>query len=107
MLEPQGRTITFISDRGPGLLKAFDHVFPGNPHLYCYHHLTNNLRDKYKGQGFSVVDEVIKAFQNVAYASTEAQYHHMLRKLVAAGGAAIINNFINDTLLQYWCRAFF
>ncbi|XP_004297882.1 PREDICTED: uncharacterized protein LOC101294258 [Fragaria vesca subsp. vesca] len=39
LLEPQGRIITFISDRGVDLLKAFDLIFPGNPHLYCYHYL--------------------------------------------------------------------
>ncbi|KAL6218604.1 hypothetical protein ACLB2K_011814 [Fragaria x ananassa] len=29
LLEPQGRIITFISDRGVGLWKAFDLIFPG------------------------------------------------------------------------------
>ncbi|XP_061997916.1 uncharacterized protein LOC133715427 isoform X3 [Rosa rugosa] len=43
LLEPQGRVITFISDRGIGLLSAFEKVFPGNPHLFCYKHLVVNL----------------------------------------------------------------
>ncbi|XP_004309405.1 PREDICTED: uncharacterized protein LOC101302999, partial [Fragaria vesca subsp. vesca] len=55
LLEPQGRIITFISDRGVGLLKAFDLIFPSNPHLYCYHHLRYNLSRKYKNKGGEIV----------------------------------------------------
>ncbi|XP_062014176.1 uncharacterized protein LOC133730640 [Rosa rugosa] len=36
LLEPHGRVIMFISDRGVGLFSAFDKIFPGNPHLFCY-----------------------------------------------------------------------
>ncbi|XP_024199871.1 uncharacterized protein LOC112203081 [Rosa chinensis] len=58
LLEPQGRVITFISDRGVGLLSAFDKVFAGNPHLFCYKHLVANLAGKYRGKvgGADIID---------------------------------------------------
>lgn len=87
LLEPHERVITFISDHGHGLLGAFDKVFLGNPHLYCYHHLQFNLKDKYKGKrrDFALKDILQKNFK-VAYSSTEREYYHNLRELQAEGG---------------------
>nr|XP_004295029.2 PREDICTED: uncharacterized protein LOC101291507 isoform X1 [Fragaria vesca subsp. vesca] len=80
LLEPQGRIITFISDRGVGLLKAFDLIFPGNPHLYCYHHLRYNLSRKYKNKGGEiVVADVLQKFFKVAYTSTEKSFYFHLK----------------------------
>lgn len=108
LLDTQGRVITFISDRGHGLLSAFDIVFPGNPHLYCYHHLTHNLKKRYTGKGHTVViDDVLSKFMKVAYSSTERQYFHHLRDLREVGGANIIDDFIKEIPLEHWCRAFF
>ena len=51
----QGRLVTFMSDRGTGLLSAFDKVFAGWPHLFCYKHLVSNLMDKFRGRGNAYV----------------------------------------------------
>ncbi|XP_004308493.1 PREDICTED: uncharacterized protein LOC101312874 [Fragaria vesca subsp. vesca] len=108
LLEPQGRIITFISDRGVGLLKAFDLIFPGNPHLYCYHHLRYNLSRKYKNKrGEIVVADVLQKFFKVAYASTEKSFYFHLKNLRDEGGAATIDEFIREIPLEHWCRAFF
>ncbi|KAL6189363.1 hypothetical protein ACLB2K_040752 [Fragaria x ananassa] len=108
LLEPQGRIITFISDRGVGLLKAFDLIFPGNPHLYCYHHLRYNLSRKYKNKGGEiVVADVLQKFFKVAYASTEKSFYFHLKNLRDEGGAATIDEFIREIPLEHWCRAFF
>ena len=108
LLEPQGRIITFISDRGVGLLKAFDLIFPGNPHLYCYDHLRYNLSRKYKNKGGEiVVADVLQKFFKVAYASTEKSFYFHLKNLRDEGGAATIDEFIREIPLEHWCRAFF
>ncbi|XP_024163890.1 uncharacterized protein LOC112170833 [Rosa chinensis] len=74
LLEPHGRVITFISDRGVGLLSAFDKIFLGNPHIFYYKHLTHNLMSKYNGKGSSVLkDDVKKKFFELAYSCTEKE----------------------------------
>ncbi|XP_062028709.1 uncharacterized protein LOC133744654 [Rosa rugosa] len=108
LLEPQGRVITFISDRGTGLLSAFDKVFPGHPHLFCYKHLVANLAAKYKGKSNSVmIDEVKQKFFKVAYSSTEKEYRFNLRLLRQEGGAEIIDPFLAEIPVEHWCRAFY
>ncbi|KAL6217787.1 hypothetical protein ACLB2K_011004 [Fragaria x ananassa] len=104
----KGRIITFISNRGVGLLKTFDLIFPGNPHLYCYHHLRYNLSRKYKNKGGEiVVADVLQKFFKVAYASTEKSFYFHLKNLRDKGGAATIDEFIREIPLEHWCRAFF
>ncbi|KAL6125947.1 hypothetical protein ACLB2K_073998 [Fragaria x ananassa] len=108
LLEPHGRIITFISDRGVGLLKAFDLIFPSNPHLYCYHHLRYNLSRKYKNKGGEiVVADVLQKLFKVAYASTEKSFYFHLKHLRDEGGATIIDEFRREIPLEHWCRAFF
>ena len=90
------------------MLKAFDLIFPGNPHLYCYHHLRYNLSRKYKNKGGEiVVADVLQKFFKVAYASTEKSFYFHLKNLRDEGGAAIIDEFIREIPLEHWCRAFF
>nr|XP_011465817.1 PREDICTED: uncharacterized protein LOC105351915 [Fragaria vesca subsp. vesca] len=108
LLEPQGRVITFISDRGGGLLKAFNQVFPGNPHLFCFHHLRYNLTQKYRNKrNVVVLAQVLQKFFKVAYASTERAYYHHLQALRDEGGAEVIDEFIAEIPLENWCHAFF
>ncbi|XP_024163788.1 uncharacterized protein LOC112170696 [Rosa chinensis] len=108
LLQPQGRVITFISDRGVGLLSAFDKVFTGNPHLFCYKHLVANLAGKYRGKGNSkLIEDVKQKFFKVAYSSTEKEYRFNLRLLRAVGGADIIDPFLAELPVENWCRAFY
>ncbi|XP_024172056.1 uncharacterized protein LOC112178077 [Rosa chinensis] len=108
LLEPQGRVITFISDRGVGLLSAFDKVFAGNPHLFCYKHLVANLASKYRGKGNSkLIEDVKQKFFKVAYSSTQKEYSFNLRLLRAVGGADIIDPFLSELPVENWCRAFY
>ncbi|XP_024200660.1 uncharacterized protein LOC112204003 [Rosa chinensis] len=107
LLAPR-RVITFISDRGTGLLSAFNKVFAGNPHLFCYKHLVANLAGKYKGNGNSVLIEDVKQnFFKVAYSSTQKEYRFNLWLLRAVGGADIIDPFLAEIPVENWCRAFY
>ncbi|XP_062012498.1 uncharacterized protein LOC133729036 [Rosa rugosa] len=108
LLEPQGRVITFISDLGIGLLSAFDKVFAGHPHLFCYKHLVANLAGKYKGKGDSVlIEDVKQKFFKVAYSSIKKEYCFNLQLLREVGGADIIDPFLAEIPVQNWCRAFY
>lgn len=99
--------ITFISDRGKGLVKAFDKIFPDNPHLFCYYHLTDNLAARYTGKGSANKRKaVVNAFYECAYSSTEREYYHNLRALRTEGGYEVIDDFLKDLPLKHWCRAF-
>ena len=100
--------ITFISDRGVGLLSAFDKIFPGNPHLYCYKHLTFNLAKRYTGRGNSIaLDKIKTCFFKLAYSSSEKEYRFNLRLLREDGRADIIDSFLSEMPVEHWCRAFF
>ncbi|XP_024164084.1 uncharacterized protein LOC112171080 [Rosa chinensis] len=108
LLEPQGRAITFISDRGTRLLSAFDKVFVGHPHLFCYKHLVANLAGKYRGKGDSVlIKDVKKKFAKVAYSSTKKEYRFNLWLLREVGGAEIIDPFLAEIPVENWCRTFY
>ncbi|XP_024164490.2 uncharacterized protein LOC112171561 [Rosa chinensis] len=108
LLEPQGRVITFISDRGVGLLSAFDKVFAGNPHMFCYKHLVANFAGKYRGKGnLKLIEDVKQKFFKVAYSSTQKEYRFNLRLLRAVGGADIIDPFLVELPVENWCRAFY
>jgi hypothetical protein len=112
ILQTQNRLITFVSDRGLGLLSAFDKIFPGNPHLYCYKHLTFNLRSTFRGKLISdtgekvTLNEVQEAFFKVAYSSTVLEYDDNVSALRVLGGTARVNKFLESIPLQHWCRAF-
>lgn len=100
-------TVTFISDRGIGLLSACSTIFPNNPHLYCYHHLVQNLKLRYTGKGSKKMkDLVMKRFKKCAYSSTEKEFYHNLEDLRIAGGPQKIDSFLHDLPPQTWCRAF-
>lgn len=101
------RVITYVSDRGAGLVAAFDKVYPGNPHLFCYFHLKKNLRSRITGKGSNGrAKNVLNAFFLCAYSSTEKEYYYNLKGLRKEGGDALIDGFLKDLPLEHWCRAF-
>ncbi|XP_068305050.1 uncharacterized protein [Pyrus communis] len=90
IVTPQGRTITFISDRQKGLIKAVASVFPQSPHAFCYHHLKQNILLKYPSSlGKSYRDWIIQLFGKCAYAPTEDAFEMHLRALMEEGGAML------------------
>ena len=107
ILEQQGRLVTFISDRGLGLLSAFDRIFPNTPHSFCYKHLVDNLIGRFKGAKNTLFRNNIQTlFMKVAYACNERAYQWNLNNLLAEGGE-VLKEFLADLPLHKWCRAFF
>ena len=86
ILDPQGRMITFVSDRGIGLLSSLKRVFPENPHSYCLYHLKLNLADMIKGSNNKALrSTLVDKFNNLAYSRTERQYYYNLNIFLAEG----------------------
>ena len=99
------RHVTFISDRNPGLLSAYPHVFPNNPHGFCFRHLVENLSKKYPSQS-PLHKSVPYLFMCCAYSRTPDSYETNLAKLKEEGGS-IVEDFLKDIPKESWCSAFF
>ncbi|XP_048442102.1 uncharacterized protein LOC125478229 [Pyrus x bretschneideri] len=107
IVTPQGRTITFISDRQKGLIEAVASVFPQSPHAFCYHHLKQNILLKYPSSlGKSYRDWIIQLFGKCAYAPTEDAFEMHLRTLMEEGGA-VMRDFLKTLPKENWAAAHF
>ncbi|XP_062021203.1 uncharacterized protein LOC133737714 [Rosa rugosa] len=107
ILSPQGRNVTFVTDRHSGLLNAVARVFPDSPHSYCYYHLKENVRSVYRKQSENYfVDKIVEEFMKVAYSPTLASYNFNLHNLKKEGGPPI-EEFLRSLPLEKWCNAFF
>ena len=60
-LELDWNTITFMSDRGKGLVPAMTEVFPGNEHRHCVLHIGRNMVRNFK----------MKCLPGLAYAASK------------------------------------
>ncbi|XP_024200641.1 uncharacterized protein LOC112203983 [Rosa chinensis] len=90
ILRPQGRKITFISDRNKGLLEAVQKVFPDSDHAFCLFHLKQNVLKRYPSRmGKSYRNWIVKCFKRCAY------------------GGGIMQKFLEDTPKEHWSNAFF
>ncbi|XP_024178103.2 uncharacterized protein LOC112184036 [Rosa chinensis] len=107
ILDPQGRVITFVSDRQQGLMNSLARVFPESPHSFCLYHLKNNLQNLFKGNNNSALRvTIVDKFYKVAYSSTERQYHYNLRELLDEG-KDLVAQFLRGLPVEKWCNAFF
>ena len=81
-LEVDWDTITFMTDRGRGLVPAVAEVFPGNEHRNCIVHIGRNMINKYKK----------KCLSRLAYAAsketTEESCMRQLEKIKEANESA-------------------
>ncbi|XP_040364500.1 uncharacterized protein LOC112171413 [Rosa chinensis] len=106
ILSPQGRNVTFVTDRHSGLLNAVARVSPDSPHSYCYYHLKENVRGVYQKQsGNYFVDKIVEEFMKVAYSPTLASYNFNLHNLKKEVGPPI-EEFMRSLQLEKWCKAF-
>ncbi|KAM7529769.1 hypothetical protein LguiB_033179 [Lonicera macranthoides] len=107
ILEDDGRTITFMSDRNNGLINAIREWFPGHPHAFCYHHLKNNIEAKFPGSNNRDTREtVIQLFTNCAYTLSRKRFHKKLDELKKEGGA-VIRSFLSGLPFENWANSYF
>lgn len=105
ILEPQGRKITFISDRNKGLLESVRNVFPDAYHAFCLHHLKQNVNTKYPAaMGKSYRQWIVKCFKRCAYAPTTNHFDTHMSKLTKDGGETM-KKFLQDTPKEHWSNA--
>lgn len=81
-------------------------VFAGNPHRYCYKHLTRTLRDKFGGPQKVRREIVLKLYANCAYTPTKAVFEINFAKFNSAGGVKIAR-FLKDCKKETWANAYF
>lgn len=108
VLAPQGRTVTFISDRNPGLLEGVNRIFPSSPHAYCYFHLVGNLKNKLpvKVVGKYLRERVLNLFMKCAYAPTVEIFYKHLADLEKEGHDNA-KKFLESIPFEHWACAFF
>lgn len=73
-----GRIVTFISDRGTGILNAVPHVFPGYPHSYCYFHMKGNIPVSKNDRRHKAA---VNMFKYAYYALTEQGYKNAKKSM--------------------------
>ncbi|CAL8169562.1 unnamed protein product [Prunus armeniaca] len=107
IVNPQGRTIAFISDRNKGLLEALPFVFPHSLHAFCFHHLKHNVLARYPSSlGKTYRDWIVHLFGKCAYAPTEDAFEMHMRTLKEEGGA-VIREFLKNLPKENWSAAYF
>ncbi|XP_070668839.1 uncharacterized protein [Malus domestica] len=107
ILLPQGRTVTFISDRNRGLLEAVSTVFPEAPHAFCMFHLKLNIQSKYpKQMGFGYGEVIANLVQKCCYAPSQLVFDQEMKTLIKDGGT-IIQKFFQNTPKENWSNAYF
>lgn len=97
------RPITFMTDRGEGLVKYIPKEFPDSHQRYCYFHLNKNLPiaksdEKYK--------EVTDAFRKATYALSPATYEEGLQEMVNLG-RPWVDDYCRNIPKEKWSSAFF
>ncbi|XP_026399099.1 protein FAR1-RELATED SEQUENCE 5-like [Papaver somniferum] len=73
VISPQ-RQLTFVSDRGSGLVNQIPVVFPGAYHGWCYWHMTNNVNACLPKSAKTYTNYVLKLFEKCAYANTHVEF---------------------------------
>lgn len=107
VLTPEGRTITFVSDRNKGLIEAVSNIFPTSHHAFSLHHLKHNLFSIYHATYAKFFQErIVDLFMRCAYAPTEAAFEINMKNLKHEGGAPI-KTFLENLPKENWSYAYF
>ena len=101
------RSVTFVSDRNPGLVDGVADVFPFAHHAFCLQHLKANLRDKFSG-GYTneFRERMVLLLRECAYAPTVPVFHAKLQVLRQEGGSNV-DRFLSGLCHDRWSNAYF
>ena len=101
------RSITFVSDRNPGLVEGVAHIFPSAHHAFCLQHLKENLRDKFSGGYTNEFRQRMGILlRECAYVSTIPVFHVKLQAL-RHGGGSNVDRFLSGLSHDRWSKAYF
>ncbi|XP_062017896.1 uncharacterized protein LOC133734288 isoform X1 [Rosa rugosa] len=107
VLTPEGRTITFVSDRNKGLIEGISNIFPTSHHAFCLDGLKKNLFSIFPATYAKFFQErIVDLFMRCAYAPTEAAFEFNLKNLKDEGGAPI-KTFLENLPKENWSYAYF
>ncbi|XP_012853666.1 PREDICTED: uncharacterized protein LOC105973193 [Erythranthe guttata] len=100
------RVFTFVSNRNHGILVGVQNVFPHCLHGYCYKHLKENLKDRFRGESKIYRKAVVRQFRDCAYAATKPEFEICLEKFKRTGGGRA-RKFLADIPKEKWSNAYF
>ncbi|XP_026396819.1 uncharacterized protein LOC113291509 [Papaver somniferum] len=95
VVSPQ-KKLTFVSDRGSGLVNQILVIFPGAYHGWCYWHMSNNVNACLPKSAKTYNNYVLKLFEKCAYANTHVEFKESWDELMLVK---------NRKLQEYLCRA--
>ncbi|XP_012851021.1 PREDICTED: uncharacterized protein LOC105970742 [Erythranthe guttata] len=74
-------------------------------HTYCYKHLQNNLKYRFRGVPAGFRETVLQQFAACAYATTKEEFDRCIDKLKTTGGTKVCN-FLDDLPKEKWSNVY-
>ncbi|KAJ9535201.1 hypothetical protein OSB04_un001717 [Centaurea solstitialis] len=90
---------TFISDRQKGIIPAIAKVFPSAEHRFCYRHILENMKLKWKGKAYNDL------LWRCAAATTVPQFHAEMEQVRKFNVDAY--NWLKQIPPHHWSRSHF
>ncbi|KAJ9543460.1 hypothetical protein OSB04_023167 [Centaurea solstitialis] len=90
---------TFISDRQKGIIPAIAKVFPSAEHRFCYRHILENVKLKWKGKAYNDL------LWRCAAATTVPQFHAEMEQVRKFNVDAY--NWLKQIPPHHWSRSHF
>ncbi|CAN6547405.1 unnamed protein product [Malus baccata var. baccata] len=107
ILRPQGRVITFMSNRHDGILKSIREFFPECPHSFCIVHLKQNVSTLFpKAAGEGLKKKMMNLLANCAYAYTPSDFDDCMAEF-KDNGQGHVKNFLCDLPKENYAIAHF
>ncbi|XP_026397938.1 uncharacterized protein LOC113293542 [Papaver somniferum] len=97
------RPITFMFDRGEGLLRSIPANFLNSHHGYCYYHLQQSLPIRKSDEKYT---EFMACFKKATYALTPARYEEALMETELMGRDGVAN-YCRNIPRERWSSVFF
>ncbi|CAN6558447.1 unnamed protein product [Malus baccata var. baccata] len=97
ILRPQGRVITFMSDRHDDILKSIREFFPECPHSFCIVHLKQNVSTLFpNAAGEGLKKKMMNLLANFAYACTPSDFDDCMAEFKDNGRCMLLMDLLED-----------